>query len=187
MPPPSSSIPWTTISGVREGPGPGKPKNFAVPCSIKSSAVMIRSTDNMRGDQVANSIVVSPLFVAVAGLCPADRHLRGVLPSHIARAGGVKWMHMARRFAMGARKCDRRSSSSPRQCGDHNLREGVKHACAAEPFCRYRPLLRARITGERTIAQRKEPVRRDGDDDRTNRARDLHEAGLPRLGACTRP
>jgi hypothetical protein len=69
---------------------------------------MIRSTDSMRGDQVANSIV-SPLFIAVAGRCPADRHHRGVLPSHIVRAGGVKWMHMARRFAMGTRKCDRQT------------------------------------------------------------------------------
>ena len=75
---------------------------------------MIRNTDSMRGDQVANSIV-SPLLVAVTRLCPADKSLAAsslLSPNLIVRAGGVKWMHMARRFAMGARKCDRSAPAS---------------------------------------------------------------------------
>ena len=48
-------------SGVRAGPGLGNAKNFCIPCSMNRSPVMIRSTESMRGDQVANSIFVSPL------------------------------------------------------------------------------------------------------------------------------
>src|SRR5262245_27197079 len=47
----------------------GKPKNFAVPCCKNSSAVMMRSTESRRGDQVRqkSSITAAPLVSSCSG------------------------------------------------------------------------------------------------------------------------
>src|SRR6516162_3578017 len=148
-------------SGSSAEPALGNPKNFWVPCSIKSSAAMIRSTDSMRGDQVANSIV-SPLRVAAAGLYPHDKTPAACRPpascgpaesNGYIRLAGSQW---ARENVIVG------SPLHTRQCGRHSLREDLENACAIESPCRHRARLHTCIAGERATADRKEPVRRDG-------------------------